>query len=134
MNERTIYWTILGVIGALLIVALISWDYSGPDDEALAKAEELIAAVEAEGRTSPLDAEQVASVLGTDGGIVCQGAGAAHQRGYILAHLAVGGEFYVRPVIVNPRTVAGLRLVVDTYCPEKASDVAALIDSLRFAE
>ena len=48
-SERSIYWLVAGALGVLLIVMLVAWNYDRQNDEANAKADELIAAYEAAG-------------------------------------------------------------------------------------
>ena len=74
-----------------------------------------------------------AKVLGTDGGEVCQVAGSDYLQGYVKTRLGVGGEFYFRPIIVDPRAVEGASLIVQTYCPEKAPRVDEFIAGLQTA-
>ena len=131
MRERTIYWIVAGALGVLLIVMLVAWDYDRQNDEANAKAQELIAAYEAAGLTAP-DQDQIARVLGDDGGQVCETADSDLVQGYWKLRLGVGGEFYVRPVRLDPRVREGLLLVVDVYCPEKRPDIEDFFEDWDF--
>ena len=131
MRERTIYWIVGGVLGVLLIVMLVAWDYNRQNDEADAKAQELIAAYEAAGLTAP-DQDQIARVLGDDGGQVCETADSELVQGYWKLRLAVGGEFYTRPVRLDEQVRQGLSLVVDVYCPEKRPDIEDFFEDWDF--
>ena len=131
MRERTIYWIIAGGFGVLLIVMLVAWNYDRQNDEADAKAQELIAAYEAAGLQAP-DQDQIARVLGDDGGQVCETADSDFVQGYWKLRLAVGGEFYQRATRLDPRVREGLSLVVDVYCPEKRPDIEEFFEDWDF--
>jgi hypothetical protein len=131
MRERTIYWIVGGVFGVLLIVMLVAWNYDRQNDEANAKAQELIAAYEAAGLPAP-DQDQIARTLGDDGGQVCETADSELVQGYWKLRLAVGGEFYQRATRLDPRVREGLSLVVDVYCPEKRPDIEEFFEDWDF--
>jgi hypothetical protein len=131
MRERTIYWIIAGGFGVLLIVMLVAWNYDRQNDEANAKAQELIAAYEAAGLTAP-DQDQIARVLGDDGGQVCETADSELVQGYWKLRLMVGGEFYQRATSLPETIREGLSLVVDVYCPEKRPDIEDFFEDWDF--
>jgi hypothetical protein len=131
MRERAIYWIVAGALGVLLIVMLVAWNYDRQNEEADAKAQELVAAYEAAGLRAP-DPDQVARVLGDDGGAVCETADSDLVQGYWKLRLAVGGEFYQRATRLDPRVREGLSLVVDVYCPEKRPDVEDFFEDWDF--
>jgi hypothetical protein len=131
MRERTIYWIVGGALGVLLIVMLVAWNYDRQNEEADAKAQELIAAYEAAGLRAP-DQDQIARVLGDDGGQVCETADSELVQGYWKLRLLVGGEYYVRPTSLDPLVREGLSLVVDVYCPEKRPDIEDFFEDWDF--
>jgi hypothetical protein len=131
VKERTIYWIVGGVLGVLLIVMLVSWNYDRQNAEADAKAQELIAAYEQVGLTAP-DQDQIARTLGDDGGAVCETADSELVQGYWKLRLGVGGEFYVRSVRLDGKVRQGLSIVVDVYCPEKRPDVEEFFEDWDF--
>jgi hypothetical protein len=131
VRERTIYWIVGGIFGVLLIVMLAAWNYDRQNEEADAKAAQLIAAYEEAGLRAP-DQDQIARVLGDDGGAVCETADSELVQGYWKLRLAVGGEFYIRPVTLDGRIRQGLSLVVDIYCPEKRPDIEDLFEDWDF--
>ena len=134
MSSRVIYWTVGGVFAALLVLALITWNYNKATEEALDKADQLISSYESAGLPPPRSADNVAEVLGTDGGEVCVAASSDYLLGYIKTRLGVGGEFYFRPTIVDRRPLEGAALIVQTYCPEEAPRVNEFIEGLKSAE
>jgi hypothetical protein len=131
VKERTIYWIVGGVLGVLLIVMLVSWNYDRQNAEADAKAQELIAAYEQVGLTAP-DQDQIARTLGDDGGAVCETADSELVQGYWKLRLGVGGEFYVRSVRLDGKVRQGLSIVVDVYCPEKRPDIEDFFEDWDF--
>jgi hypothetical protein len=126
-----IYWIVGGILGVLLIAMLVGWNYDRQNDEADAKAAELIAAFEGAGLTAP-DQDQIARTLGDDGGQVCDTADSELMQGYWKLRLMVGGEFYTRAVRLDGRIREGLSLVVDVYCPEKRPDIEDLFEDWDF--
>jgi hypothetical protein len=131
VSHRAIYWITGGGLAVLLIVMLVGWNYDRQNDEADAKAQELIAAYEQAGLRAP-DQDQIARTLGDDGGQVCETADSELVQGYWKLRLMVGGEFYVRPVRLDGRIRQGLSLVVDVYCPEKRPDIEEFFEDWDF--
>jgi hypothetical protein len=131
VRERTIYWIVAGVLGVLLIVMLVAWNYDRQNEEADAKAQQLIAAYEEAGLPTP-DQDQIARVLGDDGGQVCETADSELVQGYWKLRLMIGGEFYVRAAPLDGRIRDGLSLVVDIYCPDKRPDIDDFFEGWDF--
>ena len=132
MRERTIYWIVGGVFGVLLIVMLVAWNYDRQNDEANAKAQELIAAYEAAGLTAP-DQDQIARVLGDDGGQVCETADSDLVQGYWKLRLMRRRRVSTSvPIPLDQRVRQGLSLVVDVYCPEKRPDIEDFFEDWDF--
>jgi hypothetical protein len=132
-SHRKIYLIVAGVLAVLLVVMLVTYRYNRSNEEALAKAGQLISAFEDEGLRAPKDPARVADVLGTDGGTVCGSVGSGVGRGIAKLHLMVGGSFATRPVINERRVGTGLLLIVETYCPDKLPETQQFVDSLRFS-
>jgi hypothetical protein len=131
VRERPLYWIVGAIFGVLLIVMLVGWNYDRQNEEANAKAAELIAAYEQAGLRAP-DQDEIARVLGDDGGQVCETADSELVQGYWKLRLMVGGEFYVRAVRLDGRIRQGLSLVVDVYCPEKRPDIEDFFEEWEF--
>jgi hypothetical protein len=132
MSHRAIYWIVGGVMAVLLAVMLITFSYNRYNQEAQAKAEQLIANFEKAGLRSPKDPERVARVFGTNGGPVCASVDSGVALGIAKLNLSVGGAFYIRPIIADGRVGTGLLTIVQTYCPEKVPDVQEWLDSQHF--
>ena len=91
--------------------------------------------VQAEGRLAGVPARlghRQRPPVGDDGGQVCETADSELVQGYWKLRLMVGGEFYVRPVRLDPRVREGLSLVVDVYCPEKRPDIEDFFEDWDF--
>ena len=131
-TNRILYMIVGGVLFVLLIVMLVTWTYNRSNQEALAKANQLITAFDKAGLTAPNDPARVASVLGTDGGTVCGSVGSGVGRGIAKLNLMVGGNFATRPIINERRIGTGLLLIVQTYCPDKLPETQQFIDNLHF--
>jgi hypothetical protein len=132
MSHRAIYWIVGGVMAVLLAVMLITYNYNRSNDEAIAKAQQLITNLDKAGLRSPKDPAEVARVFGTDGGAVCASVDSGVALGIAKLNLSVGGAFYIRPIIADGRLRTGLLTVVQTYCPEKVPDLQEWLDSQKF--
>jgi hypothetical protein len=132
-GNRTVYWIVAGALAVLLVVMLITFRYNRSNDEAVAKAQQLITAFDKAGLAAPADPQRVAKVFGTDGGTVCASVGSGVGRGVAKLHLMVGGNFATRPVLNERRVGTGLLLIVQTYCPDELPDAQQFIDNLKFA-
>jgi hypothetical protein len=131
VSARGIYWIVGGIFAVLLVVMLVGWNYDRQNEEADAKAAELIDAYEQAGLRAP-DQDQIARTLGDDGGTVCELADSELVQGYWKLRLMIGGEYYVRPVRLDGRIRTGFSLVVDVYCPEKRPDIVELFEEWDF--
>lgn len=134
MSHRVIYWTVGGVLAVLLVVMMVAWNHDRNNTAAQDKAQQLIEEYRSAGLPTPASADQVAEVLGDDGGAVCATAGSEHDWGYFMTQVGVGGAFYTRPIILDGNVFEGLVLIVQTYCPEKLPDVRERLENLRFAD
>ena len=134
MSNRTIYLTIGGVLAALLVVMLVTWNYNKSNAEALDKANQLISSAQAAGLPAPNNPQRVADTLGTDGGEICAALRSDQQVGYLKTRIGVGGEYGFRPIILlNRAPYEGAALIAKTYCPTEAAQAEQLINSLKYA-
>jgi type II secretory pathway pseudopilin PulG len=132
MSHRAIYLIVGGVMAALLVVMLITYNYNKNTEEAVAKAEQLITALDQAGLRAPRDPNEVARVFGDDGGAVCASARDGVALGIAKLNLSVGGAFYTRAVIADRRLATALVIVVQTYCPEKVPTLEEFFNGQRF--
>jgi hypothetical protein len=132
VSNRTLYWIVGGIFAILLVVMLAAFDYDRSNSEAEAKAEQLIAAYEDAGLPTPLGVDEIAALLGTDGGLVCSGAESDLASALVKLNLFVGGAFYQRPVEVDRKTLEGGLIIVGVYCPDKLEDYRNFLDDFDF--
>jgi type II secretory pathway pseudopilin PulG len=135
VSHRTIYAVVGLVVGILLVVLLVTWDYSTDDKKADEKAGELIAAYQKAGLPVRLDRDQLADLLGDDGGDVCQLADDVSDsdsyEGYVKTTFRVGGEFGFAGATLDRDALDRAELVVETYCPDKLGAARDFIHDLE---
>jgi hypothetical protein len=131
-RQRTwIYWTSLALLVILAIGGIVAYRGAKADREARDKADQLIAEIEKAGGTAPSQ-DQIARVLGNDGGAVCAEPNKALSRAVLLAQLGNGaaGPGY-RATIADSRLIQGELLIIKVYCPEYLSDFQEFVDDLK---
>jgi len=131
-RQRTwIYVTAIVILAGLALWALLAFNTARNNQQADAKAERFIALVEASGLTAP-DKDQVARVLGEDGGAACANPNAALSRATLNSMLANGATGPgARPIISESRAVKGQLLIIEVYCPEHLDDFKASMEELN---
>jgi hypothetical protein len=130
-RRRLLYGGIGAVLGAVLVWGLIARDTRQTGEEAEALAAQVIAEYENQGLVPPSQ-DLLVNLLGTDGGNVCVDPGAALNQALHRISLANGGaQVGVRPVIVDS-VVQGELVILDVYCPDKAAEARAYLDSLYY--
>jgi type II secretory pathway pseudopilin PulG len=131
MSHRALYALVGAVVGVLAVVLLVAWDDRRDGEEADRKAGELVAAYREAGLAVRLDHDQLADLLGTDGGSICQLAddidGSDAFQGHVKTQLRVGGEFGFRGAELDSDALRRAEIVVETYCPD---DLPAVRDFL----
>ncbi|MDO8187262.1 hypothetical protein Q5424_22365 [Conexibacter sp. JD483] len=116
---------IVGVLGVLLVIGLISYGYEHSDARADKKAEELITKLETAGLPAPASKKTITRVLGDDGGAVCDDPGAALKKAQLDAQLVNGASFVgQRPIRASTNLIRGGLIVLSVYCPDRLDDVA----------
>jgi hypothetical protein len=132
-RRKLIYGGVGFVVGVALIAGLVAWDDRQKGEEAQAMADEVIAAFEAAGRPPP-SKDLLVNLFGTDGGNACVNPGArlneALHRQFVIANGAA--HVGVRPVIADRDVVEGGLLILDVYCPDKAQEVRAYVEDLKY--
>ncbi|HET9139596.1 hypothetical protein [Actinophytocola sp.] len=122
-------WVIIVVILGLIVTGLILYRFHENNEAAQAKANELIAALKEEGLSAPTNIETITSVLGTDGGAVCEDPGGALQKAILDSQLVNGASYVgMRPVRAKVNVVRGETVILEVYCPDK---VEGFQDSVR---
>jgi Tfp pilus assembly protein FimT len=132
-RERSIIYAITVVVLVVLaVIAVVSFFSARETAEAQEKADELIQSLEDAGADVTLSAEQIAGVLGDDGGVVCADPNAALSRAALLDRLSNGaGGPGQRPILAEDRLVEAGVLIVQTYCPDELEEYQQFIDELN---
>jgi hypothetical protein len=133
--QRVITYIVLSAIFlVLLLVALLTFKQGKANQQADAKADQLIAELGAQGLQAP-SRDQLARTLGTDGGAVCQSPGGALTTGLqkIAAANGAAGPG-MRPVDVANQVVEGERAIITVYCPEKSAEFENFVNSQTYAD
>ncbi|GAB3085890.1 hypothetical protein [Isoptericola nanjingensis] len=129
-ERRTLYVVVTVVVVALVVLGLIFFRSGEQTRDAEAKADQLIAALDAAGARTPSQ-DQVMRVLADDGGAVCANPNEALSRAAYLAQLANGaGGPGARPVIADSRVVRGQVLIMGIYCPDELAEFQEFTDGL----
>ena len=126
-----IFITALVLLGVVTLAGVLAFSEGREDAKALAKADELIAALEDAGAPTP-DRDQIARVLGDDGGATCEDPNEALSRSVLLAQLTNGASGPgARPVIADSRVFQGQLLIIEIYCPDELEDFQEFVDDLK---
>ncbi|MFI2294507.1 hypothetical protein [Isoptericola sp. NPDC019571] len=129
-ERRTLYVVVTVVVLALVVLGLIFYRSGEQTRDAEAKADQLIAALDAAGARTPSQ-DQVMRVLADDGGAVCANPNDALSRAAYLAQLTNGaGGPGARPVIADSRAVRGQVLIMGIYCPDELAEFQEFADGL----
>ncbi|MDF2508060.1 MAG: hypothetical protein K0Q52_1919 [Microbacterium sp.] len=131
-RERgVIYTVVIVVLIVLSVIALLMFRTDRQNAAADEKAEELIQAFETAGMAAP-SADQIAKVLGDDGGAVCADPNGALTRGLVLNELTNGAAGPGRrPVIVEDRVLKSQLLIIGVYCPDELPNYEEFVERLE---
>jgi hypothetical protein len=132
-RERSIISVVISVILlALAVLALILFISARHETKGVDKAQQLLDSFHQAGISVSLTADQVARVLGTDGGATCADPNAALSRSTLLAALSNGAAGPgIRPTLVESRLFKGQLLIIQTYCPHELKQFQQFVDSLN---
>ncbi len=130
-EHRTMYIIVAAVFVVLLVVSLIAHRSKQANEQAQAKANQLIVALRAAGLPAPTQ-DQVVTVLGDDGGAVCDDPGGALRRSIFLGQLMNGAAGPgMRPVIADNRVVKGELAIIKVYCPDQLPSFQEFVNGLN---
>lgn len=131
-SERSwIFITALVLLGVVTLAGVLAFSRGVDNAQAQNKANELINALTEVGARTP-DPDQVARVLGDDGGATCEDPNDALSRATLLSLLTNGATGPgARPVIADSRVVQGQLLIIEIYCPEELEDFKEFVDDLK---
>ena len=78
--------------------------------------------------------EQIAGVLGDDGGAICKDPASALRQALLFSQLTNGaGGPGIRPVIVDSKIFKGELLVIQIYCPDELPEFQQMVEQLKTA-
>ena len=131
-RERTwIFIVALILLGVLAVSGVLAFTRGVNNAQAQNKASELINALTEVGARTP-DPDQLARVLGEDGGATCANPNEALSRAILLSQLTNGATGPgARPVIADSRVVQGQLLIIEVYCPDELDDFKDFVDDLK---
>jgi Tfp pilus assembly protein FimT len=134
-RERSwIFIAVLVLLAVITLAGVLAFSRGVNDAQAQNKANELIDALTEVGARTP-DVDQVARVLGDDGGATCENPNEALSRAVLLSQLTNGatgpGQ---RPVIADSRVVQGQLLIIQVYCPDELDDFEDFVGDLKTAD
>jgi len=130
-SRSVVYIVAMVLLVVFAVVALLSFRSARETQQSLAKADQLIAEINAAGGTAP-SREQIARVLGDDGGAVCANPNNALSRATFHSQLTNGATGPGnRPVIANGRVAKGELAIIKIYCPDQLAEFQQFIDNLK---
>ena len=130
-GRSVIYIVSMILLVVFAIVALLNFRSARETQQSLEKADQLISTIEAAGGTAP-SREQIARVLGDDGGAVCANPNDALSRATFQSQLTNGATGPgIRPVIANARIAVGQLAIIKVYCPDQLAEFQEYIDDLK---
>ncbi|GAA4053230.1 hypothetical protein [Agromyces indicus] len=135
-RERSIIYIItVAVLVVLGAIAVFTFLAAREEARGVDKAEELITSLEDAGVDVTLTAQQIAGVLGDDGGVVCADPNAALSRAALLDRLSNGASGPgQRPILAEDRLVEAGVLIIQTYCPDELEEYQQFIDGLELTD
>ncbi|WP_026536815.1 hypothetical protein [Arthrobacter sp. 9MFCol3.1] len=130
-SRSVVYIVAMVLLVVFAVVALLNFRSARETQQSLAKADQLIAEINAAGGTAP-SREQIARVLGDDGGAVCANPNNALSRATFHSQLTNGATGPgSRPVIANDRVAKGELAIIKIYCPDQLAEFQQFIDNLK---
>jgi hypothetical protein len=126
-----IFIVALVLLGVVTLAGVLAFNEGVDNAQAQNKANELVDALTEVGARTP-DPDEVARVLGDDGGATCENPNDALSRAVLLSQLSNGATGPgARPVIADSRVVQGQLLIIEIYCPDELDDFKDFVDDLK---
>ena len=133
-HRRVTYIVITVALVLLLIICLVFYRRAEANQEAQDKANQLIAALQQAGVRAVPSQEQIAGVLGDDGGAICKDPASALRQALVFSQLTNGaGGPGIRPVIADSKIFKGELLVIQIYCPDELPQFQQMVEQLKTA-
>jgi hypothetical protein len=131
-GDKFIYWCFGALALILVVIGLVEYRGAKQDDAADQKAEQLISALQKAGVERLPSTDQVARVLGTDGGSVCQDPNHGLRKATLFSMMSNGAAGPgMRPIVTDRRLLRGQLAVIAVYCPDELPDFQHFVDNLR---
>jgi hypothetical protein len=132
-RRKLIYAAAGFVVGAAVVAGLAAFESGRDDEEAQGKADEVIESFQQAGYRAP-ERDLIVNLLGSDGGNVCEDPSSTLQQALHKQQQLANGAAQVglRPVIADEDVVQGQLLILDVYCPDKAEEVRAYLEDLKY--
>jgi hypothetical protein len=131
-GDKIVYWVAGGLVLVLVVIGLVSYRGATRDQAANDKADQFIAALQRAGVQRLPSQEQVARVLGDDGGSVCEDPNDALREATLNSIITNGAAGPgLRPIIFDQRLFRGQLAVIAIYCPEALPDFQDYVDDLK---
>jgi hypothetical protein len=131
-GDKFIYWCFGALALILVVIGLVAYRGAKQDDEANQKADEFISVLQKAGVQRLPSQDQVARVLGTDGGSVCQDPTHGLRKATLFSMITNGAAGPgMRPIITDSRLLRGQLAVIAVYCPDELPDFQKFVDDLR---
>jgi hypothetical protein len=133
-EKRFLIYLVSGVLFVLLAgFGVIRYHGKKETEQASEKAQQLQAELSAAGMRVP-STDQIARVLGDDGGAICHDPDDALRRSTLYGMLTNGaagpGQ---RPVLVDNKILQGQLMIIKVYCPQYLDAFQGVIDDLKDA-
>ena len=130
-SRSVLYIVSMVLLVVFAVIGLLMFKSARDTQQALEKADQLIASINQAGGTAP-SREQIARVLGEDGGAVCANPNDALSRTILFSQLAYGAAGPgTRPVIADSRFLQGQLRIIQIYCPEELDEFQKFVDDLQ---
>ena len=130
-SRKVMYLVIAAILVVLIVIGLFTYRSGKADAQANAKADQLIAALQAQGLRTPTR-DQIVRVLGDDGGPLCHNPTSALRRAIVFDMLTNGaGGPGQRPVIADNNVLKGQQIAIGIYCPEELQKFTDFVDKLE---
>lgn len=131
-NNRVMYAVIAAVLLVLIVIGLFTYRSRKANTAASQKADQLIAALQAQGLRTPTR-DQIVTVLGDDGGPLCHDPNGALKRAIVFGMLTNGaGGPGQRPVIADNNVLKGQVIAIGVYCPQELQKFQQFVNDLKF--
>ena len=130
-SRSVLYIVSMVLLVVFAVIGLLMFKSARDTQQALEKADQLIASINQAGGTAP-SREQIARVLGEDGGAVCANPNDALSRAILFSQLANGAAGPgTRPVIADIQVLQGQLRIIQVYCPEELDEFQKFVDDLQ---